>query len=62
MGAASKKRRAGEAAVYPARIMLVACPKCAAIPGDKCLETWGGETFRRATPHRPRIEEAKPKI
>ena len=62
MGSVSRRRREGQEAVYPVAVMLVRCPRCGAVPGDKCLETWGGETFPRKTPHAPRIEESKPKI
>lgn len=58
----ARKIREGIEAVYPVDIITVACPKCGAKPGDKCWETYGGKTFPRATPHRPRILESRPKI
>ena len=58
----SKKRREGLEAVYPAPVILVACPRCDAPAGEKCTEQFGGETIWRKTPHRPRIEESKPKL
>lgn len=56
------KDRLGKEAVYPARVIMEACARCGAKSGDKCTEMYGGKLITRATPHRVRIEESKPKI
>lgn len=62
MASASSKNRAGLNAVYPAAVMLEPCPRCAAKPGDKCWEVYGGKVVARPNPHLRREEAAKPLV
>lgn len=62
MPSANTKDRQGKAAIYPARVILEKCARCGAGSGNKCTEMYGGKLITRATPHKIRIDESKPKI